>query len=299
MLDSLLDPLTRALPPALAAGVKLYATMMGQAILVYAAFLVVERLRPAQRHQPMRDWWFNIRYQAFSYYLVLLFVYPAVMAATVGALRAAHPGWFGLVPVDGHVGAVAAMLLFFFIYDFFYYWFHRWQHTLPWLWQQHKLHHSEESLNASSAMRHHWLEEILRIAFIALPMSIAFDLSPQMAGWLGAVLVYWPYFIHVNTRLPMGPLTRVLVGPQVHRIHHSIEPRHLDRNFAAVFPLWDLLFGTFVAPRPGEYPATGLHSGERVTTFWQANLLPFRGWQALWRARRARVSAADPGATLR
>ncbi|MFI4904937.1 MAG: sterol desaturase family protein, partial [Burkholderiales bacterium] len=104
-------------------------------------------------------------------------------------------------------------------------------------------------------------------------------------------LAYWPYFIHANVRLPLGGLTRVVVGPQAHRIHHSLEDAHADRNFAAVFPLWDILFGTFCAPRAGEYPRTGLHSGERVTSFWQANLLPFAGWRRMWRERRQRLRA--------
>lgn len=286
-------------------GAWLYAEMLGQALAVYVVFLAIERLWPAERGQPMRDWWFNIRYQAFSYYFVLLFIYPALAAVTIGALQAAHPGWFGLIPVDGRLDAALSLVVFFFVYDFFYYWFHRWQHTLPWLWEQHKLHHSEESLNATTAMRHHWLEEMLRIFFISIPMAIVFGLTPVTAGWLGAALIYWPYFIHANLRLPLGHLTRVIVGPQAHRIHHSIEAAHADRNFAAVFPLWDQLFGTYCVPRAGEYPRTGLHTGERVTSVWQANLLPFAGWRRMWRARGraaahgADVSAADRSADFR
>ena len=124
--------------------------------------------------------------------------------------------------------------------------------------------------------------------FISAPMAVLFDLTPVTAGWLGMVLVYWPYFIHANVRLPLRGLTRVVVGPQVHRIHHSLESAHVDRNFAAVVPLWDILFGTFTAPQKGEFPRTGLRSGERVQSLWQANLLPFTGWQRMWRARRVR-----------
>lgn len=289
------------MPASIEEGALLYAQTIGQALVVYVAFLAVERLWPAERAQPWRDWWFNIRYQAFSYYFVLLFVYPVVVAATIGALRAAHPGWFGLLHVEGKLDAALALVLFFFAYDFFYYWFHRGQHALPVLWEQHKLHHSEESLNATTAMRHHWLEEILRIGFIGLPMAMLLDLAPVTAGWLAAVLVYWPYFIHANVRLPLGGLTRVVVGPQAHRIHHSLEASHRDRNFAAVFPLWDILFGTFCAPGRAEYPRTGLASGERVTGVWQANVLPFAGWRRMWRARRAArgVSAGDRSADFR
>jgi sterol desaturase/sphingolipid hydroxylase (fatty acid hydroxylase superfamily) len=289
------------MPASIQNGALLYAQVVGQALVVYVAFLAVERLWPAERGQPRRDWWFNIRYQALSYYLVLLFVYPVAVALTIGALRAAHPDWFGLIHLEGKLDAALALVVFFFVYDFFYYWFHRWQHGVPLLWEQHKLHHSEESLNATTAMRHHWLEEILRIGFILLPMAILLDLTPVTAGWLAAVLVYWPYFIHANVRLPLAGLTRVVVGPQAHRIHHSLEAPHRDRNFAAVFPLWDILFGTFFAPRRGEFPRTGLASGERVTGLWQANVLPFAGWRRMWREKRAarRVSAGDRSADFR
>ncbi len=266
-------------------GVLLYAREMGKLLLIYTAFLAVERRWPAERKQPMRDWWFNFRYQALSYYLFLLFVYPAIAALTVGALKSAQPGWLGLIPFADHLDAVGKLLLFFLAYDLLYYGIHRLQHRVPWLWQQHKLHHSELSLNASTAMRHHWLEDLLRIFFIAIPLGIAFDITPVATGLLSAALAYWPYFIHANVRLQLGLLTPVIVGPQTHRLHHSIEPAHADCNFAAVTPLWDLLFGTYRAPGRDEFPRTGLQSGERVTSFWQANLLPFHAWLRDWRAR--------------
>jgi sterol desaturase/sphingolipid hydroxylase (fatty acid hydroxylase superfamily) len=54
-----------------------------------------------------------------------------------------------------------------------------------------------------------------------------------------------------------GAATPLLAGPQWHRIHHSTQPEHANRNFAAFFPFLDTLFGTYYAPRAGEYPPTG------------------------------------------
>jgi sterol desaturase/sphingolipid hydroxylase (fatty acid hydroxylase superfamily) len=73
-------------------------------------------------------------------------------------------------------------------------------------------------------------------------------------------------------------LSWLLLTPQMHRIHHSRESRHLDRNFAFIFPLWDVLFGTYYHPGPFEYPATGLASGDRVRTPWQIVAWPFIRW---------------------
>jgi len=266
-----------------------YGRELAKVLLIYLVFLGIERAFPAEPGQPLRRWWFNFEYQALSYYLFLFYVYPKAVALTLGALQAAYPAWFGMVPIEGHLDATAKLLLLFVIYDFFYYWFHRWQHKWPILWEQHKLHHTEESLNATTAMRHHWLEDFLRIFFISIPMAVLFDIKPTTVGWLSAALAYWPYFIHANVRLPLGMFTRCVVGPQLHRLHHSRLERHTDCNFAAALPLWDLLFGTYCHPAQAEYPSTGLASGETADSFWKANLLPFTGWWRLWTgARRAR-----------
>jgi sterol desaturase/sphingolipid hydroxylase (fatty acid hydroxylase superfamily) len=254
-----------------------YASDIGKLLLIYAAFSLVERLRPAERGQPLRAAVFNVE-NLLIYQLISLLLAPLLTALVVGRLRAAHPGAFELVRIDGFLDGAWKTVVFLFAYDFFYYWFHRLQHEWGFLWAQHKFHHSEESLNATTTNRHHWLEDLLRVFFIALPMSIAFDLKPAGAGLVTFIIGLWPVFIHANLRLPLGPLSRLVAGPQVHRIHHSLEARHLDRNYAAFFPLWDVLFGTYYHPGRDEYPRTGLASGERVTTIAQALWLPFGVW---------------------
>jgi sterol desaturase/sphingolipid hydroxylase (fatty acid hydroxylase superfamily) len=68
---------------------------------------------------------------------------------------------------------------------------------------------------------------------------------------------WYTRFYHGNIRTNLGPLRYVLVTPQSHRIHHSIEPRHLDTNFGALFSIWDRLFGTQYRGHD-EYPETGI-----------------------------------------
>jgi sterol desaturase/sphingolipid hydroxylase (fatty acid hydroxylase superfamily) len=79
-----------------------------------------------------------------------------------------------------------------------------------------------------------------------------------------------------------GRLWWLLSSPQYHRIHHSILPEHQNRNFAVWFPVWDILFRTAYAPRPGEYPPTGV-DGVEVSTFLDALMLPFARWAAVGR----------------
>jgi len=263
-----------------------YAWAMGQLLLIFAGFALVERLLPAERAQPLRASWFNAEYMLL-YQLINLLALPLLTALVVGRLRDAYPGAFGLIHVDRFfVGAWKAVAVLV-VYDFFYYWFHRLQHEWRILWPQHQLHHSEESLNATTTFRHHWLEDMLRVFFVILPMSMAFDLGPAEAGAAVFVIGLWPVFIHANLRLSFGPLSRVISGPQVHRIHHSREPQHLNRNYAALLTLWDQVFGTYYHPGLDEYPRTGLASGERVTTIAQAMWLPFGIWFG-WVRRRGR-----------
>lgn len=73
-------------------------------------------------------------------------------------------------------------LAIFFVDDFLYYWFHRSQHEWHILWAQHKLHHIEESLNATTTLRHHWLKDLLRVFFIVLPMSMSLRPEASRGG---------------------------------------------------------------------------------------------------------------------
>ena len=68
-------------------------------------------------------------------------------------------------------------------------------------------------------------------------------------------------FYHSGVKLRLSSLDCVIVTPQVHRIHHSVDPRHYNKNFADFLPIFDIVFGTFHKPGPDEYPRTGLADG--------------------------------------
>jgi sterol desaturase/sphingolipid hydroxylase (fatty acid hydroxylase superfamily) len=109
-------------------------------------------------------------------------------------------------------------------------------------------------------------------------MTFLIGLTPVQGVLISSAIAQWAVFIHANLRIPLGPLTAVFAGPQLHRIHHSRELKHTNKNYAAFFPIWDVLFRTYHRPAPQEWPATGLHSGENVHDLWNASVLPFRGW---------------------
>jgi len=81
----------------------------------------------------------------------------------------------------------------------------------------------------------------------------------------------------------MGPLTNVFAGPQYHRIHHSNQRQHQDRNFAAFFPIWDILLGTHHKPLKDEFPPCGTLNGEQTDSVKQAHIGVFVDWYRMAR----------------
>ena len=189
----------------------------------------------------------------------------------------------------GSVHPILNQLIILFTFDIFYYWFHRIQHTTA-LWPQHAIHHSEPHLSAATAFRHHLLENLVKVPLVDVPLMFIFVHSVwvHQTSWLTQLitgfLAYLGIFAHSNLRIGFGPLNWIIVSPQTHRIHHSIEAQHWNRNFAAYFPLIDVVFGTYYHPEPGEYPDTGIPGvGYSLNSLTASTLHPFREWRRMWR----------------
>jgi sterol desaturase/sphingolipid hydroxylase (fatty acid hydroxylase superfamily) len=168
--------------------------------------------------------------------------------------------------------------------DFFYYSFHRLQHASRWLWVQHEIHHSEEHMNVTTSLRLHWSEVIFKLLFISAPMALLFNPPPFTVAL--AILIYDApgYFIHLNSRISFGPVGKIFACPQTHRIHHSCESRHFDKNFAGIFSFWDWIFGTYYHPAKNEWPETGL-SGKAVPSLPYAVVMPLVAWAGMMKER--------------
>ena len=243
-----------------------------------------------------RAWYFNWSYWPIETVSVAsLFMLAGVVQAWLLPLADAH----GLAVHLDMAHPELALLAWLFFYDFLYYWTHRLQHTRP-LWPVHALHHGDPSLNATTTFREHWLEDVMRLATIYAPLGFV-TLDHPPAGMLLAdvgllyAIAYYPIFLHSNVRVGLGPLNWLLATPQLHRIHHSVEPRHRDRNFALFFPLLDVAFGTYWHPKRGEYPETGVDEfAGKPLGLVSFNLYPFRVWAGAlqgWRQAR-RIGAA-------
>jgi len=166
------------------------------------------------------------------------------------------------------------------IVDLFYYGFHRAQHTFEFLWQSHVLHHSDEHLNVTTVQRAHFSESFFSPFLSSVPMTILFNLPTPSVIALAYLPAVYVYVIHSNLRVGFGPLWWLLGSPQYHRIHHSIELKHYNKNFAVHFPIWDVVFGTAYRPAAGEYPHTGVE-GDRIIDLSDAIFHPFVRWAGM------------------
>jgi sterol desaturase/sphingolipid hydroxylase (fatty acid hydroxylase superfamily) len=94
-----------------------------------------------------------------------------------------------------------------------------------------------------------------------------FVVPPAMATLISIVYFLPDGCAHLNVRFPMGRAITWVNSPQWHRIHHSVDPKHQNKNFSGGLPLWDILFGTAWIPDRDEYPPTGLVPSEHVGAF--------------------------------
>lgn len=127
-------------------------------------------------------------------------------------------------------------------------------HHVPLLWRLHKVHHADLDLDATSGVRFHPLEIVLSLGWKAA-VIVALGAPPAAVVLFEVILNGMAVFNHANVRLPRaldGLLRKLLVTPDVHRVHHSVLREETDSNFGFNLVVWDHLFGTYRAePRDG------------------------------------------------
>lgn len=238
-------------------------------LCIYAAFAMVELYVPAEEGQSfggrLRNLWVN----------VLHFAFGGILLATVVLLI---PIEFSEVHSSSTWELLLRIAVYLAYFDFLFYWYHRAEHSISMLWPIHELHHTDSELNALSSYRSFWLELPIQTVVIGYSGFALFgiDTTALLLQWL--LCSAWLAFTHANIRLNLGPLTPVICGPHLHRIHHSKLKQHRNKNFAQFLPIYDVLFGTYYRPEADEYPPTGI--GDQSSQVATSDVLfkPFRVW---------------------
>jgi sterol desaturase/sphingolipid hydroxylase (fatty acid hydroxylase superfamily) len=166
-----------------------------------------------------------------------------------------------------HVPLAIRFVLAVVIGDVGAYWGHRWSHEIPFLWHFHRIHHQAESIDWLVTTRAHPIDMVF-MKFCGVALIYCSGLAQASLGQGSALMgTYiflgglWAYFVHANLGWRFGPLEQWLASPAFHHWHHSNESSQvIDRNYAAIFPWIDRLFGTLHLPSR-RWPAS---YGEKV-----------------------------------
>lgn len=228
--------------------------------IVVALTLTLERLLPAKANQSA----FGVNFRQDLVWFVYETVLHALVIVTyVQLILTVYQRHFQFLTIHAVTGwpdwiqfAIAVLLL-----DLMYWTQHYVNHKVPVLWSFHSVHHSQKELNFFTDFRYHVLEYVVRHTFLVIPFLILAVEAPKIV-WFAVFQRWYTRVYHGNIRTSLGPLRYILVTPQSHRVHHSIESRHRDTNFGALFSIWDRLFGTQYRGYD-EYPETGIED----TTF--------------------------------
>ena len=236
---------------------------------VLAAMALWEIAAPRRRRDvPRVIRWTNNLALVIVDTVILRLTFPilAVGLAVMGEDR----GWglFNNLDIPVWAAALVSMLLL----DLAIYLQHVMFHAVPALWRLHRMHHADLDFDATTGLRFHPVEIVISMA---IKLAVVAALGPPAFAVLlfEVILNATALFNHANINLPVSIdrwLRWVLVTPDMHRVHHSVDPRETNSNYGFNLPWWDRLLGTYVAQ-----PARG-------HTEMQIGIEQFRTKRDLW-----------------
>ncbi|MCO5090841.1 sterol desaturase family protein [Bosea sp. (in: a-proteobacteria)] len=245
---------------------------------------------------------------------LLLIPAGATFVAAVGYATNRAISWgFGIEGplIEGPPGPITLVIFtvtMLLAYDISYYLYHVAQHRYPFLWELHKVHHSAEVMVGITKDRVHPLDDLMNRMWDGVIPGICFGVWSVIALNPVEVVVFglnvyvlrnilmMDFVRHTHLPISFGPLDKYVLSPHWHQVHHSVDPRHYDKNFGLLLSIWDRFFGTSYVPDPDEKLKFGLV--DRDVRDYQSlaglYILPLR---KMWRhiARRFRRRQADGG----
>ncbi len=303
---------------------RVYLLYIGTSLF---AALVVFRVGLKQKDQGLRGFisfvfprsvwshssaWLDVRYFFFhkliGHFLLFglaaaaaTFTFEGVAGTSIGSVPATAQGGLSWGIVLGYMVVTALVA------DFIGYFVHYLQHKLPILWEFHKVHHSAEVMHPLSNYREHPVDNLFYLLCIGAGFGATagaayrlLGVVPDVPSILGIPVLMFLFNIaaynlrhsHIWLRWP-GVWSKVFPSPAHHHVHHSCHPDHFDKNFAFMFPFWDVIFGTYTMPadnRDVKFGVAGMKSME-MDSCWKLYAMPFvkvgRRVKRRWRKRHS------------
>jgi len=183
--------------------------------------------------------------------IIIIQLLPLLALAGVASLAAEHSwGLFNRIETPFWLAVILSMIFL----DLAIYWQHRLFHRYEWLWRLHRVHHCDREFDVTTGIRFHPLELIISV--LVKSLIIVLIGAPAVAVVLfELILNILPMFNHSNVRIPRAIdniLRKIIVTPDMHRVHHSVIRDETDSNFCFSVPWWDHLFHSYRdQPREG------------------------------------------------
>ena len=227
--------------------------MSGPAALVLATLALLVLLEAAARYKTGRG--YSVKASAATFGVAL--GGRVTRIAGSGVMAGVFLWVWSLAPVRWPMGDWRTWAVGFVLVEFAYYWFHRWSHTVRWLWATHNVHHSPRELTLPAAVRLGWTNLISGGWLVYTPLILA-GFHPLVVAGLLALNLRYQFFLHTELVGRLGPLEWIFNTPSHHRVHHACNDAYLDKNFGGVLIVFDRMFGTFAQERRDEPCRYGL-----------------------------------------
>lgn len=229
--------------PELVARIGAFATVFS-----LMAWLELRQPRRPLRHARRTRWPTNMAIVVIDSAVVRVMSLFALPIVAVAAAEFAARNGLGLFNTIG-VPAVAAVLLSILVLDFAVWLQHVASHKIPILWRLHRMHHADQDFDATTAIRFHPIE--IALSMLWKSAWVVMLGAPPVAVLLFEIILNGcAIFNHANVALPPRldrVMRKLIVTPDMHRVHHSVLQSEHNSNYGFNFPFWDWLFRTYAA----------------------------------------------------
>ena len=207
-------------------------------LFVFSIGLAVVEFFYELHKKKINKWRLGEMWASFSVFLVAQILEKGTNVIFVGAFLFVGAWIPWEIPIN-----IWATLLCFVLLDLIYYWEHVVEHKVRILWSYHSIHHSSPIYNYTTAMRVSFIDSLVTWIFY-LPL-VLFGFNPYMVLLCLFLVLTYQFWLHTELIGKLGWFEKVFMTPSQHRVHHGSDKIYLDKNFGAVFSIWDRMFGTF------------------------------------------------------
>jgi sterol desaturase/sphingolipid hydroxylase (fatty acid hydroxylase superfamily) len=223
--------------------------------IFFGLILLIERLMPAKRNQKILSVGFA---QDTIWFLFDICSQATIIAALASYWKAVYQEHFSFLTIHAveNLPFWLRLTIGILVADFAGWLHHYLRHKIWWMWPFHALHHSQKELNLFTDVRYHVFEYAITAVTNVFFISMV-TLNPYAVVYYSLFHNWYTKLCHANIKSNFGPFKYILITPQSHRVHHSFELRHRDKNLGILLSIWDYLFGTQYR-KYDEYPDTGI-----------------------------------------